>query len=164
MPYPYNALFGRRLINTFLAVVHHGYLCMKMPGPSGVIAMYGNQVEAQRIEHGMSPGQKPVHVLVTEEQSEKAEVCLPVVPKVVPKVKPVEGTKEVVLFLEHPEQTVLIGQELSPEREAELLSFLRQNVDVFAWSPKDLPGIDRSIAEYRLNVDPSVKPIRQKMR
>ena len=99
-----------------------------------------------------------------EEQPEKAEVCLPVVPKVVPKVKPVEGTKEVILFPERPEQTVLIGKELSPEREAELLSFLRHNVDVFAWSPKDLPGIDRSIAEHRLDVDPSVKPIRQKMR
>ena len=86
------------------------------------------------------------------------------VPKVVPKVKPVEGTKEAVLFPERPEQTVLIGRELSPEREAELLSFLRQNVDVFAWSAKDLPGIDRSIAEHRLDVDPSVKPIRQKMR
>ena len=46
MPYPYNALFDRRLINTFLAVLHHGYLCMKMPGPNGVILVYGNQVEA----------------------------------------------------------------------------------------------------------------------
>ena len=136
---------------------------MKMPGPSGVISVYGNQVEARRIEHGMSPGQKPVHVLEVE-QSEKPEVCLPVVPKVVSKVKPVEGTKEVILFPEHPEQTVLIGKDLSPEREAESLSFLRQNVDVFAWSPKDLLGIDRSIVEHRLDVDPSVKPIRQKMR
>ena len=103
----------------------------------------------------MSLGQKPLHVLVSEEQSDNT-----VVPKVVPKVKPVEGTKEVVLFPERPEQTVLIGRELSPEREAELLYFLRQNVDVFAWSPKELPGIDRSVAEHQLDVDPSIKPIR----
>ena len=35
---------------------------------------------------------------------------------------------------------------------------------MFAWSPKDLPGIDRTIAEHRLDVDPQAKPIRQKMR
>ena len=153
MLYTYNALFGRRLINTFLAVLHHWYLCMKMPGPNGVISVYGNQVEARRIECGMSPGQKPVHVVVSKEQPERAEVCL----LVVPKVKPMEGTKEVVLFPERPEQTKLIGRELSPERKAELLTFLWQNLDVFASSPKDLLGIDRSVAEHRLDVDPSIR-------
>jgi hypothetical protein len=34
---------------------------------------------------------------------------------------------------------------------------------VFAWSAKDLTGVDRSFIEHRLNIDPSVKPRRQKL-
>jgi hypothetical protein len=35
---------------------------------------------------------------------------------------------------------------------------------VFAWSAKDLTGVDRNFIEHRLNIDPSVKPQRQKLR
>lgn len=45
--YPYNVLFGRHVINLFLAVIHHGYLCMNMPGPEGVITVYRDQAEAR---------------------------------------------------------------------------------------------------------------------
>jgi hypothetical protein len=35
---------------------------------------------------------------------------------------------------------------------------------VFAWSAKDLTGVDRNFIEHRLNIDPSVKPRKQKLR
>jgi hypothetical protein len=35
---------------------------------------------------------------------------------------------------------------------------------MFAWSAKDLTGVDRSFIEHRLNIDPSVKPRRKKLR
>jgi hypothetical protein len=35
---------------------------------------------------------------------------------------------------------------------------------VFAWSAKDLTGVDRNYIEHRLNIDPSVKPRKQKLR
>jgi hypothetical protein len=38
------------------------------------------------------------------------------------------------------------------------------NKDVLAWSAKDLTGVDRSFIEHRLNINPSVKPRRQKLR
>lgn len=37
-------------------------------------------------------------------------------------------------------------------------------MDVFAWSTRDIPGIDRTIAEHRLDADPKVKPIKQRLR
>ena len=43
MVYPYNAIMGRGSINKFEAIVHGLYLCMKIPGPQGVITVYGNQ-------------------------------------------------------------------------------------------------------------------------
>ena len=43
-----------------------------------------------------------------------------------------------------------------------LASFLKTNQDVFAWSHDDMPGIDPSVVVYRLNVNPTASPIRQK--
>ena len=47
MVYPYNAIMGRGSINKFEAAIHGLYLCMKIPGPQGVITVYGNQQKAQ---------------------------------------------------------------------------------------------------------------------
>ena len=41
---------------------------------------------------------------------------------------------------------------------------MKKNIDVFAWSHKDMPGIDPSVITHRLNVCPSFKPVRQKKR
>jgi hypothetical protein len=38
------------------------------------------------------------------------------------------------------------------------------NKDVFAWSANDLCRVDRSIIEHALNVDPSARPRKQKLR
>jgi hypothetical protein len=35
---------------------------------------------------------------------------------------------------------------------------------VFTWSAKDLTGVDRNFIEHKLNIDPSVKPRKQKLR
>ncbi|XP_048613404.1 uncharacterized protein LOC125587236 [Brassica napus] len=45
-----------------------------------------------------------------------------------------------------------------------VLDFLKANVSTFAWSMSDMKGIDPAITTHELNVDPTVKPIRQKRR
>ena len=45
-----------------------------------------------------------------------------------------------------------------------LVSFLRANVDVFAWKPTDMLGVPREKIEHSLNVSPTAKPIKQKLR
>jgi hypothetical protein len=72
MVYPYNAIMGRGSINKFEAAIHGLYLYMKIPGPQGVIAVYGNQQTARNIERDFVPGQRNVHCLTT--QSEVSEV------------------------------------------------------------------------------------------
>ena len=42
-----------------------------------------------------------------------------------------------------------------------MLEFLRVNIDVFAWSPYEAPGIDPSFICHRLNLNPSIVPKRQ---
>jgi hypothetical protein len=44
------------------------------------------------------------------------------------------------------------------------VQFLRENVDVFAWSHEDMPGIDTEVMVHKLNVNPSMHPVKQKRR
>ena len=45
-----------------------------------------------------------------------------------------------------------------------VLLLLIQNVDVFAWSPYEVLGVDPEFIVYKLNVDPSFPPKKQKSR
>jgi hypothetical protein len=45
-----------------------------------------------------------------------------------------------------------------------LTSFLRDNADIFAWSPSDMPGVPRELPEHRLVVSKTARLIKQKLR
>jgi hypothetical protein len=42
-----------------------------------------------------------------------------------------------------------------------LVDFLRANVVVFAWSPSDMPGIPRDVAEHSLDIRAGARPVKQ---
>jgi len=42
--------------NIFSAVLHPGYLCMKLPFAKGIIAVYGNQDLSRIVEETATPG------------------------------------------------------------------------------------------------------------
>jgi hypothetical protein len=74
-----------------------------------------------------------------------------------------EGTKTVPLDPATPKQTVLISEDLLPNEEARLLSFLNRNKDVFAWSTLDLVGVSCTIIEHSLGIDSFVRPRKQRL-
>jgi hypothetical protein len=45
-----------------------------------------------------------------------------------------------------------------------LVDFLRANADVYAWSPSDMPGIPRDVAEHSLDIRAGARPIKQPLR
>jgi hypothetical protein len=69
MSYLYNAIFGRGLLNTFKAMLHSLYLCLKVPIALRVILIHSNQKEARNIDQGFALGHRNVNCL----QDEKAE-------------------------------------------------------------------------------------------
>jgi hypothetical protein len=79
-------------------------------------------------------------------------------------VQPDCDTKKVLLDEMVWDQAIIIGSDLSPSEKGSLIQFLQKNRDVFAWSAKDLTGVDRNFIEHKLNIDASVKPRRQKLR
>ncbi|KAL0462026.1 UNVERIFIED_CONTAM: hypothetical protein Slati_0090200 [Sesamum latifolium] len=48
--------------------------------------------------------------------------------------------------------------------EALMMEFLRDSVDMFAWSPSDFKGIDPEVIVHSLNVDPIAKLVKKKKR
>ena len=57
-----------------------------------------------------------------------------------------------------------ISSLLTLEEARDIEGILRQNHDVFAWAHSDMTGIHSSVASHRLNILPSSRPIRQKVR
>ena len=51
-----------------------------------------------------------------------------------------------------------IKTNIGDEDKVEMLLLLIQNVDVFAWSPYEVPEVDPEFIVHRLNVDPSFPP------
>jgi hypothetical protein len=45
-----------------------------------------------------------------------------------------------------------------------LVDFLRANADIFVWSPSDMPGIPREIAEHSLDILPHSRAVQQRLR
>jgi hypothetical protein len=44
------------------------------------------------------------------------------------------------------------------------VDFLRANADIFAWSPSDMPGIPREVAEHSLDILPHSRAVQQRLR
>ena len=78
--------------------------------------------------------------------------------------EPTEALEEIPLDEDDPGKSTRIGADLEGKIKKGLICFLRKNIDVFAWSHEDMPGIDLSVITHRLNVHPSFKPVRQKKR
>ncbi|KAK1418215.1 hypothetical protein QVD17_27358 [Tagetes erecta] len=74
------------------------------------------------------------------------------------------GEGRVVINQDHPDQTVCVGRELTESGLRKLVSLLRASTDVFAWSPSDMTGVPRYIAEHTLNIPRGHTPVVQKKR
>ena len=63
-----------------------------------------------------------------------------------------------------PIKTTKVGTRLSHQTKKEIVSFLKDNLDMFSWSHKEMLGIPANIIQHHLNVNPKKKPVQQKRR
>ncbi|KAK8935545.1 hypothetical protein KSP39_PZI013055 [Platanthera zijinensis] len=154
-PSGYNAIFGWPLINYFKAVPSSYHQCLKYcrddvqvrirGDPKYSRECYLNAVstiswmgDAERLERMMEQEEG----LQATEELEEVEVISP------------RGGSELLK----------VGGALPLEGKTEIAACLQENVDIFAWSAAEMPGIDADVACHRLNHDPSVAPVRQRQR
>jgi hypothetical protein len=119
---------------------------MKFPTEEGVGIVRGDQLVARRCYNiSMKKVSDPTTLTVASLSEAKGE--------------PVEPLEEVAVG----EARVLqIGTCLTQEVREGLVDFLRRNMEVFAWLHIDMPGINPEKIVHVLNVDPDVKPVKQK--
>nr|GEV28681.1 reverse transcriptase domain-containing protein [Tanacetum cinerariifolium] len=78
-----------------------------------------------------------------------------------------QATEERIRVAIHPEyleQTIAINSTLKEEGQKALCELLMRHLDIFSWKPKDMTGVPRHLAEYRLNVREGCLPDRQNKR
>jgi hypothetical protein len=156
LEYPYNAIIGRGTLNAFEAILHPAYLCMKIPSEQGPIVVHGSQEAARKAERNWTDS-KAIHNIDGTEACEQYKYRRE-------KAASADQPKHMLLCEDIAEQKVLLGSQLSKEQEKTLIRFLFNNKDVFAWSANDLCGVNRYVIEHALNVDPSFRPRKQRLR
>ena len=65
---------------------------------------------------------------------------------------------EKVVISDDKDKFFQVRAQLPPQEKEELMVFLRKNIDVFAWSAYEAPGVDPNLICHHLNVNPVVIP------
>ena len=146
----YNAIIGRPTLNSWKAVTSTYHLSVKFPTEHGVGQVQGDQLATRECYLDMLAMDEQVQTMNIEEKRIVAE--------------PTEVLEDISLDENNPERCTRVGADLEEKIKTDLVHFLKKNIDVFAWSHEDMPGIDPSVITHYLNVCLSSKPVRQKKR
>ena len=115
------------------------------PTEYGVGEVQGDQLAARECYLAMLPMDEQAQTMNIEERRVVAE--------------PTEALEDISLDEDDLERSTKIGADLEEKIKKDLIHFLRENIDVFAWSYEDMLGIDPSVITHHLNVYPSSKPV-----
>jgi hypothetical protein len=84
------------------------------------------------------------------------------IPKGKTDIKDQEEIKSITLQDAVLDRKITIRANLLKAEEAELIETLAKNKDVFAWSTSDLKGVIRDIIQHSLDINPKMKPKKQR--
>ena len=146
-PSSYNVIIGRPTLNRWKAATSTYYLKVKLPTEQGVGEIRGDQVLARECYQAVL-ALKENHSWVIENKT----------PEIVKKLETIELVEGDLT------KTTQVWTSLNAKTKEKIVSFLKDNLNVFAWSHKDMPGILANIIQHRLNVDPEKKPFQQRRR
>ncbi|GAU32075.1 hypothetical protein TSUD_53430 [Trifolium subterraneum] len=79
------------------------------------------------------------------------------------RVSPIEDLEPIQIG-EAPHELTNLGTHLDEGEKEKIIGILRKNVDLFAWKPSDMPGIDETIITHKLAIAPNSKPVSQRKR
>jgi hypothetical protein len=163
----YHAILGQPCYAKFMVVLNYTYLKMKMSGPKGIITV-GSSIEhafdcdVECIEHAEALALDEALVASMEKLvNEDLDSTDMHADSFVAAVQ----TKEVPLDPAAPKGKALrVSSTFDPKYEVVLVDFLRTNADIFAWSPSDMSGIPREVAEHSLDILPHSRAVQRRVR
>lgn len=77
------------------------------------------------------------------------------------KIGPIEEFDEINVDKQEPSKTLRVGKLLRLEIWMKLEEFLKIYLDIFSWNHGYMMGIDPKMACHKLNIQPSIKLVRQ---
>ncbi|XP_030924698.1 uncharacterized protein LOC115951677 [Quercus lobata] len=141
-PSSYNVIVGRPTLNRWKAAMSTYCLKVKFPTENGVGEVKRGQVLARECYQEVLVA-KENHMWIIEEKEEEKMEALEI-------VELVDGELT---------KMTRIGMTLNSEMRTRLVQFLKENLDVFAWSHEDMSGISTKVIQHRLNVDLEKMPV-----
>jgi len=133
-------IIGRPILNHWKVATSTYCLKVKFPIENGVGKVKGDQVLAKECYQAVLVIKENHTWMIEEKEEEKVDVL--------ETVELVDG---------EPTKTTRVGTTLSPEIRKKLVQFLKENLDIFAWSHEDMPSISTEIIQHKLYVDPERK-------
>ncbi|CAJ2643996.1 unnamed protein product [Trifolium pratense] len=171
----YNIIIGRPAFNALGAAMSTLYLAIKYPLENGGVGtVRGDQILAKKcyesslkIRHRTSgasgkferrqaaiPG--GINMIESADMDPREEFQDR-------RVSPIEDLEQVQIG-DYPHQTTSLGTALPSEERRRIIKILKDNADLFAWKPSDMPGIDEGVITHKLSISPSTKPVSQRKR
>ncbi|GJY39759.1 reverse transcriptase domain-containing protein [Tanacetum coccineum] len=136
-PSPYNGIIGRPGISAIRAVPSTAHGMLKFPVDGGIVTIYNTAAPPKECN--------TVTCDVTQTQRQHATKVT---------------NLKVAIHPDYPEQEVSIGGSLSDTGRAAVCALLQRNLDIFAWEPKHMTGVPRSITEHKLKIRQGYSPVR----
>ncbi|GAV86322.1 hypothetical protein CFOL_v3_29754 [Cephalotus follicularis] len=132
-PSPYNAIVGRPGLNLLEAIVSMRHLLVKFPTRFGVGEVRGDQQAARQCYNTTisDKGKDQALPIANVELRGDMEPERP---------QSVEDVLQVPMEEGKNEKVFQVGSQLGEAENGELITFLRDNKDVFAWWAEEVPG------------------------
>ncbi|XP_072062043.1 uncharacterized protein [Arachis hypogaea] len=155
----YNVILGRKTINDFSAVIFTKYLLMKFRTDDGSVGtIHGDREVAAECDN--------TSLALRKKSRDAAGVFLADLDARQdgqPRPEP-EGDMEKLQIGPTKDEYTFINRNLPYDLKEELSQLLKQNRNLFAFTPADMPGISPDLMSHRLAVDPKAKPVAQRRR
>ncbi|WJX58397.1 hypothetical protein P8452_43858 [Trifolium repens] len=169
----YNIIIGRPAFNTLEAAMSTLYLSIKYPLDNGKVGtIKGDQALARRCyESSLKIRHRAVNATSSARPVSKTGGVNMISPLDLDpreelqdiRVSPIEELEKVQIGSEA-HQTTNIGTSMKPEERGKILATLKENIDLFAWHPSDMLGIDETIITHKLSISPETKPVTKRKR
>ncbi|XP_057432163.1 uncharacterized protein LOC130724914 [Lotus japonicus] len=161
----YNVLLGRDTLNKVCAVISTAHLTVKYPacnGKVGILRVDQNAARECYLRSVALYGRKAAKEShrITEIFPQEGFSLDPRDDADDFRPQPLEETKQVQVK----DKFLKIGSGLTTEQEDRLITLLGDNLDLFAWTINDVPGIDPKVITHKLAIRPGATPVIQPRR
>ncbi|GAU44869.1 hypothetical protein TSUD_329260 [Trifolium subterraneum] len=154
----YNIIIGRPTFNTLGAVMSTLYLSMKYPlDDERIETVRRDQAQGRQcyeLSLRLKRNHSPADQLIISRVNMISRANMVETSDLDPReefqdrrVSPIEDLEPIQIG-EAPHELINLGTHLDEGEKEKIIEILRKNVDLFAWKPSDMPGIDESIITH----------------